>query len=117
MGHLSGLPVLLLTLVSSVPGAEERELQIRNVILPSGPDQMARPVYVAGAVATVLRFEKSVDPARTKMVDWEGRFEPLLAGGKSVVLVPPVLGQRERQVSASILGSCPCERAALSGEE
>src|SRR5688572_649792 len=88
MGNLSGLSVLLVALVAPLVGATEREPQIRNVILPSGPDQAARPVYVAGSVATVLRFEKSVDPARTKMVGWEGRFEPLLAGGKSVVLVP-----------------------------
>jgi hypothetical protein len=39
-------------------------------------------------VATVLRFEKDVDPAKTMLLGWEGRFEPLLVGSKKVVLVP-----------------------------
>jgi hypothetical protein len=45
-------------------------------------------VYVASEMATVLRFSRPVDPARTKMLGWEGRFEPLLAGGGFVVLTP-----------------------------
>jgi hypothetical protein len=43
---------------------------------------------VGGQVATVLRFEQEVDPAGTKMMGWEGWFEPLLVGGQSVLLVP-----------------------------
>ena len=30
----------------------------------------------------MLRFEKEVDPAKTKLLAWEGRFEPLLIGEK-----------------------------------
>jgi uncharacterized protein (TIGR02268 family) len=80
--------ILLAVLVASVASARDRAPQIRNVTFPSTPDQIARPVYVAGEVATVLRFEKDVDPRRTKMEGWEGRFEPLGVAGKSVVLVP-----------------------------
>lgn len=68
--------------------AKEREPRIRNVTLPDGPEEIARPVFVAAAIATVLRFEKEVDPVRTEMVGWKGRFEPLLAGGKKVVIEP-----------------------------
>jgi hypothetical protein len=45
-------------------------------------------VYVSGQIATVLRFEKAVDPTKTKLLGWEGRFEPLVVGGKSVIIVP-----------------------------
>jgi hypothetical protein len=45
-------------------------------------------VYTGGRLATVLRFEKPCDPARTRMLGWEGHFEPLLVGGRSVVLYP-----------------------------
>ena len=39
-------------------------------------------------MGTVLRFAESVDPAKTKMLGWEGRFEPLLVGGRLVVITP-----------------------------
>jgi uncharacterized protein (TIGR02268 family) len=45
-------------------------------------------VNVGGRIATVLRFQKPVDPGKTKLLGWEGRFEPLLVGGKTVVLEP-----------------------------
>ena len=80
--------ILLVALVASIASAKDREPQIRNVILPNGPDQVARPVYVAGEVATVLRFETEVDPTRTKIEGGEGRFEPLGVAGNLVVLVP-----------------------------
>lgn len=48
----------------------------------------ANKIYVAGRVATVLRFEKEVDPEQTRMLGSEGWFEPLLVGGKKVVLEP-----------------------------
>jgi uncharacterized protein (TIGR02268 family) len=80
--------VLLAVLVASVASAKERVSQIRNVTFPHRPDQVARPVYVAGEIATVLHFQQNVDPARTKMEGWEGRFEPLGVAGKSVVIMP-----------------------------
>jgi Protein of unknown function (DUF2381) len=80
--------VLLAVLVASVASAKERVPQVRNVTFPHRPDQVARLVYVAGEIATVLHFEQNVDPARTKMEGWEGRFEPLRVAGKSVVIMP-----------------------------
>jgi uncharacterized protein (TIGR02268 family) len=80
--------VLLAVFVASVASAKDREPQIRNVTFPHSPDQVARPVYVAGEIATVLHFEQNFDPVRTKMEGWEGRFEPLGVAGKSVVIMP-----------------------------
>jgi hypothetical protein len=88
LDFLSRRSVLLAVLVASVASAKDREPQIRNVLLPWRPDRLARLVYVAGEVATILHFEKEVDPAGTKMEGWEGRFEPLAVAGKVVVLVP-----------------------------
>ena len=45
-------------------------------------------MYVSGRMSTVLRFVGPVDPAKTKLMGWEGRFEPVLAGGRLVVITP-----------------------------
>jgi uncharacterized protein (TIGR02268 family) len=79
---------LLLVLVAPVAVARGREPVERSIFLSDHPRSEAPNVYVAGGIATVLRFEQDCDPARTKMLGWEGRFEPLLVGGRSVVVVP-----------------------------
>jgi uncharacterized protein (TIGR02268 family) len=79
---------LLLVLAASVAQAREREPVERSIYLSDHPRSEAPNVYIAGRIATILRFEQPCDPERTKMLGWEGRFEPLLVGGKSVVLVP-----------------------------
>lgn len=88
MRNLPSWSVLPLVLVAFAVSAKEREPEIRNVTLPDGPDEIARSIFVAATIATVLRFEKEVDPARTEMVGWRGRFEPLLVGGNKVVVEP-----------------------------
>jgi uncharacterized protein (TIGR02268 family) len=80
--------VLALALVASVAAAQEREPRVRNLYLSEDPQDAVPRIYVGGRLATVLRFEHDVDPARTKLLGWEGWFEPLLVGGRSVVLVP-----------------------------
>jgi uncharacterized protein (TIGR02268 family) len=45
-------------------------------------------LYVAGRMVTTLRFETPCDPSQTKLLGWEGRFEPLIVSGRTVVLVP-----------------------------
>ena len=45
-------------------------------------------LYVDGGKATVLRLPSAADAERTKLLGWEGRFEPLLVGGRSVLIVP-----------------------------
>ncbi|XXF76753.1 DUF2381 family protein [Myxococcaceae bacterium GXIMD 01537] len=80
--------LLLLLLLAPAASASERRSLIRSVLLPDSPEDAAVSVYVAGGIATVLRFEKPLDPDKTKLLGWEGRFEPLLVGGKKVVLEP-----------------------------
>lgn len=52
------------------------------------PDQPVQTIHVAGEVATNLMLPSEVDPAQTKLVGGEGRFEPLMISGRSVVVVP-----------------------------
>ncbi|HEX5754073.1 MAG TPA: DUF2381 family protein [Archangium sp.] len=68
--------------------AKGHEPVSRSLYLPDDPREAVHPVYVAGGMGTVLRFAQPVDPAKTKMLGWEGRFEPLLAGGHLVVVTP-----------------------------
>jgi hypothetical protein len=81
--------VLLSVLIGPVAMAREGEPFVRNLYLSDDPRDEAPRVNVGdGRAATVLRFAQKVDPARTKMLGWEGWFEPLLVGGKLVVLMP-----------------------------
>jgi hypothetical protein len=52
------------------------------------PDQPVQTVHVAGEVSTDLMFPSAVDLAQTKLVGGDGRFEPLMISGRSVVVVP-----------------------------
>jgi uncharacterized protein (TIGR02268 family) len=67
---------------------EAEKLTIRTLKVPAHPGQEAPSIYVSWQVVTALRFEAEVDPARTKLLAWEGRFEAPLVGGKKVVLEP-----------------------------
>ena len=80
----------LLVLLASPAGAREMEekLTIRTLKVPVHPGQEAPSIYVSAQVVTALRFEAEVDPAKTKFLAWEGRFETPLIGGKKVVLEP-----------------------------
>lgn len=81
--------VLLVFLMASTALARDREkVNARTILLTGHPGDSAHPVYVSGQVATVLRFELPCDPSRTKLLGWEGRFEPLLVGGRKVVVEP-----------------------------
>lgn len=82
--------VLFAVLVSSVALASgpHEQIVIRTEMISDHPGRSTSSVYVAGQIATVLRFEKEVEPAKTKLLGWEGRFEPLVAGGKMVIIMP-----------------------------
>jgi uncharacterized protein (TIGR02268 family) len=60
----------------------------RAIFLTKKPASKVPEIYVAGGVVSTLRFETPCDPSRTKLLGWEGRFEPLRADGRSVSLVP-----------------------------
>lgn len=66
----------------------EEKLTIRTLKVQDHPSQPAPSIYVSAQVVTALRFEKDVDPAKTKLLAWEGRFEAPLVGSKKVVLEP-----------------------------
>jgi hypothetical protein len=81
---------LLLVLVVSTALARnwDDKTMIRTLKVSDHPSQEAHDIYVTGQVVTALRFEKEVDPAKTKLLAWEGRFERPLIGSKKVVLEP-----------------------------
>jgi uncharacterized protein (TIGR02268 family) len=86
---LSMRPVLLLLLVASAALARDRDkVAVRTLLRSEHPGQWTPTLHVTGQVSCVLRFDQPVDPARTRMLGWEGRFEPLLAGGNKVVVEP-----------------------------
>ncbi|HVG62572.1 MAG TPA: DUF2381 family protein [Hyalangium sp.] len=76
--------------MSSVALASDphEKIVIRNVMITDHPGISTSSVYVSGQIVTALRFEKDVDPTKTKLLGWEGRFEPLLVGSKVVVIQP-----------------------------
>jgi uncharacterized protein (TIGR02268 family) len=81
--------VLLMLLVASSTLASEREkLVIRTVLLSEHPNSSTDYVYVKGQVVTVLRFEQPVNSAKTKLLGWEGRLEPMGVVGNKVILEP-----------------------------
>ena len=75
-------------LLASVAAAQERKPVARNLYLGDHPKDEVRSVYVAGDMTTVLRFTQPCDRERTKMLGWEGRFEPVECAGTSVLIVP-----------------------------
>jgi uncharacterized protein (TIGR02268 family) len=80
---------LLLLLTASVALArDDQELVVRTLVLLEHPGAATHRIYVTGQVVTVLRFDQPVDPARTRLLGWEGRFEPLGVDGRKVLLEP-----------------------------
>ncbi|MCY1030382.1 DUF2381 family protein [Corallococcus sp. BB11-1] len=80
--------LLGMLLTATVATAQERQPLVRNVYLSDDPQQEVPRIRVGSRIATVLRFEQDVDPARTGLLGWEGRFEPVLSSGRSVLLMP-----------------------------
>jgi uncharacterized protein (TIGR02268 family) len=81
--------VLLLCLAATVASAQERDsANVRTLLLSEHPDDATHRVYVKGQVVTVLQFERPCDQSRTKLLGWEGRFEPMGVVGRTVLLQP-----------------------------
>ncbi|QSQ20720.1 DUF2381 family protein [Pyxidicoccus parkwayensis] len=82
--------ILLLVLVasSSAQARGEYEPLVRPIMLSEHPADSTHSVYVKGQVITTLRFERPVDPGKTKMIGWEGRLEPLAVVRNKVILEP-----------------------------
>jgi uncharacterized protein (TIGR02268 family) len=81
--------ILLVVLLASAALASQREkLAIRTVLLSEHPDDSTDYVYVKGQVVTILQFEQLVNAAKTQLVGWEGRLEPVGVVGNKVILEP-----------------------------
>ncbi|NOJ92044.1 DUF2381 family protein [Corallococcus coralloides] len=86
---LLGWFVVLFALVVTPALAGPREkAQVRTLVLSEHPDDAAHRIHVSGQIVTVLRFEQPCDPLKTKLLGWEGRFEPLVVAEKRVVIEP-----------------------------
>ncbi|HEX5754185.1 MAG TPA: DUF2381 family protein [Archangium sp.] len=81
---------LLLALLASTVMAHGREVNVRSAYISGRSSEGVDRLYVAPGAATLLRFQQPCDSAGTKMLGWEGRFEPVGCTGKSVVIVPLV---------------------------
>ncbi|WP_244982251.1 DUF2381 family protein [Corallococcus exercitus] len=79
--------MLVLAAAPALAGPREKA-QVRTLVLSEHPDDAAHRLYVAGQIVTVLRFEQPCDPLKTRLLGWEGRFEPLVVEGKRVVIEP-----------------------------
>ncbi|WNG61950.1 DUF2381 family protein [Archangium gephyra] len=79
---------LLLVLIASLAMAKEREPVSRTLYLSAEPGAEVPSVYVAGEMDTVLRFQQPCTASGTKMLGWEGRFEPVECAGKKVLIAP-----------------------------
>lgn len=64
------------------------EVAVRTLVISGHPSEATHRVYVKGQVVTTLRFEKDVEPSKTKMLGWEGRLEPLAVVRNKVILEP-----------------------------
>jgi uncharacterized protein (TIGR02268 family) len=80
--------LLAVLLASAALAGDGARSGVRTLLLSEHPDDATHRVYVAGQVITSLRFEQPVDAARTKLLGWEGRFEPLGVVGRKVILEP-----------------------------
>jgi uncharacterized protein (TIGR02268 family) len=88
--------VVLLTLLaaSTAVGARPKPTAAnyasvhRALFLSNEPASKVPELYVAGRVVTVLRFPQPCDRERTKLLEWEGRFEPVECAGKKVLIEP-----------------------------
>jgi hypothetical protein len=57
--------------------ADNVKSDVRPLMLSEHPRDTTHRIRVSGQVVTTLRFEKAVDPDKTKLLGWEGRMEPL----------------------------------------
>ena len=80
--------------VSTAAGAHPKPIPTkyssvhRVLFLSNDPASKVPELYVAGRVVTILRFEQPCDRERTKLMGWEGRFEPVECVGKKVLIEP-----------------------------
>ncbi|HYO67152.1 MAG TPA: DUF2381 family protein [Archangium sp.] len=79
---------LLLVLMASVAMALGRDVNVRSAYIFGRHNEGVDRLYVTPDAATLLRFQQPCDAAGTKMIGWEGRFEPVACAGKRVLIEP-----------------------------
>jgi hypothetical protein len=79
---------LLLVLQASVAMARERVPLVRDAYIRDSKFETVEQLYVTRDVTTVLRFPQPCTEAGTKMLGWEGRFEPVQCAGNRVLIEP-----------------------------
>ncbi len=94
IGWIRKAALVALLLVATSVAAHERQPHFaeppmrRALYFSTAPQHEVPELFVSAGIVTTLRFESDCDPSKTKLLGWEGRFEPLLVGGRSVVIVP-----------------------------
>lgn len=94
IGWMRKVALVVLLVVSSSTVAQQQPCLVdlprpRSIYVSKGARAEVPELFVAGEVVTTLRLDSPCDPSRTKLLGgWEGHFEPVLAGGRSVVIVP-----------------------------
>ncbi|WP_434384525.1 DUF2381 family protein [Melittangium boletus] len=78
----------ILFVLWALPSLAEMTPERRALRLTAEPARWVPGIYGAGGAVTTLRFEQPCDAERTRLLGWEGRFEPLSVWGRSVSLVP-----------------------------
>ncbi len=74
--------------MASVAVARGREVNVRSAYVFGRQDERVERLYVTPEAATVLRFQQPCVAAGTRMLGWEGRFEPVACAGKRVLVEP-----------------------------
>lgn len=86
LSFFRAVPVLVLLASVAMAREPDDKTRIRTLLVSEHPSDATHTLYVSGQVIVVLLFEQDCDPARTKLLGWEGRFAPLLVGSRKVVL-------------------------------
>ncbi|EPX64044.1 hypothetical protein D187_005177 [Cystobacter fuscus DSM 2262] len=87
--HLPGFSsTVLWALLASADDSGVREPNVRTLLLADPSRGQVPTLYVGERLTTVLRLDQACVPARTTLLGWEGRFEPVLCHGRAVYLHP-----------------------------
>jgi uncharacterized protein (TIGR02268 family) len=68
--------------------ARGREPNVWSIYVRGHPKDWVRRLNVTPEAVTVLRFQQPCDKEGTKILGWEGRFEPVECAGKKVLIEP-----------------------------
>jgi uncharacterized protein (TIGR02268 family) len=79
---------LLLVIWASAAMAHGRDPNVWSAYVRGRSNEWVRRLNVTPEAVTVLRFQQPCDKEGTKILGWEGRFEPVECAGKKVLIEP-----------------------------